>query len=126
MDGDEIADVLFCGWDNEDRVFCVSGAGEIAGQQIWSRDTGSSNYTACVIDDVTGDAVPEVVVGRWSQSGHRNDDHRLTICDGSRKLLNCLDCGKFFSETKNTFLFNLKTPISKMATVLKAALLSFD
>ncbi len=44
----------------------------------------------------------------------------LTKCDGSRKLLKCLDCGKFFSETKNTFLFNIKTPISKIATVLKA------
>ncbi len=68
MNDDQVADVLFCGWDNEHRVFCVSGAGEIAGQQIWSRDTGTSNHTACAIDDVTGDGVPEVVVGTWQQS----------------------------------------------------------
>lgn len=43
-----------------------------------------------------------------------------TKCDGPRKLLKCRDCGKCFSETKNTFLFNLKTPISKIATVLKS------
>ncbi len=68
MNGDEIADVLFCGWDNEHRVFCVSGAGSVAGAQIWSRDTGSSNYNATVIDDVTGDGIAEVVVGTWQAS----------------------------------------------------------
>ena len=26
VDGDQVADVFFGGWDNEDRVFCVSGA----------------------------------------------------------------------------------------------------
>ena len=43
-----------------------------------------------------------------------------TKCDGPRKLLKCTDCGKYFSETKNTFLFNLKTPISKIAMVLNS------
>jgi hypothetical protein len=68
QDGDGLADVLFCGWDNEHRVFCVSGAGEVAGQQLWARDTGASNYTATLIDDVTGDGVGEVVVGTWQAS----------------------------------------------------------
>ena len=68
MNRDGIADVLFSGWDNEHRVFCVSGAGEIVGTQIWSRDTGSSNHSATVIDDVTGDGIAEVVVGTWQAS----------------------------------------------------------
>ena len=68
LNHDDVADVLFSGWDNEHRVFCVSGAGEIVGTQIWSRDTGASNHTATVIDDVTGDGVAEVVVGTWQAS----------------------------------------------------------
>jgi transposase-like protein len=43
-----------------------------------------------------------------------------TKCDGDRKLLKCMDCGECFSETKNTFLFNMKTPVSKIAMVLNA------
>ena len=68
INGDGTADVLFCGWDDEHRVFCVSGAGDVAGQQIWARDTGASNHTATVIDDVTGDGRPEIVVGTWQAS----------------------------------------------------------
>jgi hypothetical protein len=68
MNGDGTSDVLFCGWDDETRVFCVSGAGEVAGAQIWARDTGASNYNATVIDDVNGDGVAEVVVGTWQAS----------------------------------------------------------
>jgi len=68
MDGDGVADVLFCGWDDEHRVFCVSGAGDVAGQQIWARDTGGSNHAATVIDDLTGDGLPEIVVGTWRAS----------------------------------------------------------
>jgi len=44
----------------------------------------------------------------------------VTKCEGSRNLLKCQNCGKCFAETKNTLLFNLKTPISRIATVLTA------
>jgi transposase-like protein len=43
-----------------------------------------------------------------------------TKCDGLRKLLKCENCGYIFSETSNTLLFNLKTPVSRIAQVLKA------
>ncbi|HOX24814.1 MAG TPA: FG-GAP-like repeat-containing protein [Candidatus Krumholzibacteria bacterium] len=65
VNADGIADVLFCGWDNEHRVFCVSGAGSVAGAQLWAYDTGASNHSATAIDDVDGDGVPDVVVGTW-------------------------------------------------------------
>jgi outer membrane protein assembly factor BamB len=65
LNDDGIADIVFCGWDNEHRVFCVSGAGQVAGATLWTRNTGASNHNATVIDDVTGDGVAEVVVGTW-------------------------------------------------------------
>jgi outer membrane protein assembly factor BamB len=68
QNGDDTADVLFCGWDNEHQVFCVSGAGSGFAQTIWSRDNGSSNYSATVIDDINDDGVAEVVAGTWSAS----------------------------------------------------------
>jgi outer membrane protein assembly factor BamB len=77
VNGDEIADVLFCGWDYETRVFCVSGAGTGSAQQIWARDTGASNYSATLIDDVTGDGVAEVVVGLW------RSDNQVLCLDGA-------------------------------------------
>lgn len=68
VNGDGTADVLFCGWDYENRVFCVSGSANGITYPLWSRDTGSSNYSATLIDDVTGDGVGEIVVGLWSAS----------------------------------------------------------
>jgi len=66
VNADGIADVLFCGWDNEHRVFCVSGAGAGAGAQIWAYDTGASNHSATLIDDIDADGVQDLVVGTWS------------------------------------------------------------
>ena len=43
-----------------------------------------------------------------------------TKSNGSRQLLKCGVCGTCFSETHQTFMFNLKTPISKIALVLNA------
>ncbi len=43
-----------------------------------------------------------------------------TKSNGIRNLYVCSDCKKVFSETKNTFMENIKTPISKIATVLEA------
>lgn len=77
MNGDGIADVLFSGWDNETRVFCVSGAGSGAATQIWSRNTGVTNYTAVVIDDVSHNGLPEIVVGTWQAS------NQVICIDGS-------------------------------------------
>jgi hypothetical protein len=42
-----------------------------------------------------------------------------TKSNGIRKLYICSACKKVFSETKNTFMENIKTPISKIATVLE-------
>ena len=43
-----------------------------------------------------------------------------TISNGSRQMLLCRDCGVSFSETKNTFLQNIRTPISVIWKVLKS------
>ena len=43
-----------------------------------------------------------------------------TLCAGSRQMLLCLSCGVSFSETKNTFLEGLRTPVSIIWQVLKA------
>jgi hypothetical protein len=40
--------------------------------------------------------------------------------NGERKLYICNECRKVFSETKNSFMENIKTSISKIATVLEA------
>ncbi len=43
-----------------------------------------------------------------------------TKSNGKRRLFQCNDCGALYSETTHTFLFNLKTPLSKIATVLNS------
>ncbi len=43
-----------------------------------------------------------------------------TKCDGERNLFRCNQCKCIFSETSNTILHNLKTPLSKITMVLKA------
>ncbi len=44
----------------------------------------------------------------------------MTKNHGSRHLYRCDECGKVFSETKNTFLEGLKTPLSQVWQVLEA------
>lgn len=69
LDGDGVQDVLFVAGDNDFNVYCVSGGttGPV-GQLIWFRNMGASNQAATVIDDISGDGLAEVVVGRWSAS----------------------------------------------------------
>ena len=43
-----------------------------------------------------------------------------TLCDGYRQMRLCLSCGVSFSETKNTFLEGLRTPVRIIWQVLKA------
>jgi hypothetical protein len=43
-----------------------------------------------------------------------------TKTNGERDLLKCVDCNHCYAETTNTFMFNIKTPISKIALVLNA------
>jgi outer membrane protein assembly factor BamB len=80
VNGDDMADILFCGGDNEYRVFCVSGASGAVGQVIWSHDSGASNHAACQIDDITGDGLDDIVIGNWSNS---NQVKALDASDGS-------------------------------------------
>ncbi len=65
VNGDGAADVVFCGGDFEHRVFCVSGGSNGAATQIWAYDTGASNWTVAVIDDINSDGHPEVLAGSW-------------------------------------------------------------
>jgi len=46
--------------------------------------------------------------------------HYKTKNNGVRQLLRCNDCGHVYAETANTFMFNIKTSISKIALVLNA------
>ena len=46
--------------------------------------------------------------------------HYQTISNGPRDLYKCYDCDNLYAETSNTFMFNIKTPISKIALVLNA------
>jgi hypothetical protein len=80
MNGDGVADVLFCGGDYDHRVYCVSGASEVTGSLIWLRDTGASNHAATVINDINGDGVSEVVIGNWDSS---NQVHCLDGVSGT-------------------------------------------
>ncbi len=43
-----------------------------------------------------------------------------TKAHGSRNLYQCQDCDTYFSDTKHTFLEGLRTPISRIWTVLEA------
>ena len=40
--------------------------------------------------------------------------------NGIRQLLKCNDCEQCYSETSNTFMFNIKASISKIAIVINA------
>ena len=46
--------------------------------------------------------------------------HYETKNNGVRELLKCNDCKHLYAETANTFMFNITTPISKIALVLNA------
>lgn len=50
------------------------------------------------------------------------DDVKIytTKSNGKRKLFKCQSCGTCFSETQQSFMFNIKTPISKISLVLNA------
>ena len=43
-----------------------------------------------------------------------------TKSNGPRARLTCYQCGTYFAETQQTFMFHIKTPLSKIALVLKA------
>lgn len=55
-----------------------------------------------------------------NSSKYSNYSTYETKCDGIRHLFKCDDCDYVFSETANTLLFNLKTPVSRIALVLKS------
>lgn len=61
-----------------------------------------TNCVACGSDSITA-------LSRYNTKSH-----------GSRLLFKCGDCQACFSETKQTFLQNLKTSVSKITTVLNA------
>lgn len=42
-----------------------------------------------------------------------------TEAHGTRAMSRCSRCGKYFSETKHTFLAGLKTPLRVMWTILE-------
>ncbi len=84
MNGDFIPDVLFTGQDNDHRAYCVSGAGGPYAGIIWYADTGGSNHGACLIDDISGDQKPEVVVGSWQTN---NQVRCLSGADGSPRWM---------------------------------------
>jgi len=43
-----------------------------------------------------------------------------TLSNGIRKMFVCKDCGACFSETTNTFLYGIRTPVSKIWQVIDA------
>jgi outer membrane protein assembly factor BamB len=80
VNGDEVDDILFCGGDNEDRVFCVSGNSGTVGAVLWSYDSGASNHAACQIDDISGDGLDDIVIGNWAST---NQVRGLDAADGT-------------------------------------------
>ncbi len=52
----------------------------------------------------------------------------LTKSSGLCHLLQCCNCNNVFSETSNSFLFNVRTPLSRVAQILRTRLegLSFN
>lgn len=57
---------------------------------------------------------------KCGSASNRVYSHYQTKSNGKRLLYQCRDCGAFYSETTQTFLFNLKTPLSKIAMVLNS------
>ena len=55
-----------------------------------------------------------------SSENIRFDYSYNTLCSGSRQMLLCISCGASFSETKNTFLEGLRTPVSIIWKILNA------
>lgn len=62
-----------------------------------------------------------------SKSCTNCDSSNVGVCtyyetknNGIRELLRCNDCGHVYAETANTFMFNIKTSISKIALVLNS------
>lgn len=57
---------------------------------------------------------------KCSSENIRFDYGYKTLCGGYRQMRLCLSCGNSFSETKNTFLEGLRTPVSIIWKVLNA------
>lgn len=57
---------------------------------------------------------------KCSSENVRFDYSYNTLCGGYRQMYLCLFCGNSFSETKNTFLEGLRTPVSIIWKVLNA------
>lgn len=55
-----------------------------------------------------------------SGTNHRVKKHYTTKNNGVRSILECNDCGCFFSETKNTIIYNLKKSISMVWQAINA------
>ncbi len=68
VNDDGVSDVIFAAGDNDYKVYCVSGASSVSGQEIWSANTGGSNYALCLTGDVDGDGVDDLVTGTWTSS----------------------------------------------------------
>lgn len=55
------------------------------------------------------------------KSGNVRFDYEYeTVSNGTRKMLLCRNCGTSFSETKNSFIERMRTPVSKIWTVINA------
>lgn len=65
IDDDDIDDIIVGagGNDLDNRVWALSGP---SGQPVWQRDLEGSVSDVAVLEDITGDAIEEVVAGGWS------------------------------------------------------------
>jgi len=53
-------------------------------------------------------------------SGNFKSHTAYTVHEEQRHIYHCEDCGSYFSETKNTALEGLRTPLSRIITILDA------
>jgi len=66
VDDDDIPDAVFGSGDNDDKVYCISGASSGYAQQIWMYDTqGASVLTMDRIADIDNDGYDDVIAGTW-------------------------------------------------------------
>ena len=57
---------------------------------------------------------------KCKSSNYKIFSYYQTKNNGTRHLYQCLDCRCYYAETSNTFMFNIKTAVSKIATVLNS------
>lgn len=84
VDDDGFDDAVFATLDYGRYLYCISGASEGYGTQLWRRYIGNNSYSLTTISDINDDGYRDVLTGTWGNglyaiSGHSDSPYGTQI-----------------------------------------------